>query len=81
MRVRVLIFAGLRDAVGTEAVDLDVVEGLDARAFLTAFCARFPQVAPYAPSIRVAFDGRYARWDEVLVAGAEVALIPPVAGG
>ena len=81
MRVQVLLFAGVRDAVGAESVVLDVDSGVDARAFLSAFCARYPAVSPYAAAIRVAVDGRYARWDEPIGEGAEVALIPPVAGG
>lgn len=81
MRVRVLLFAGVRDLVGAESIELDVDDGLDARAFLSAFCARFPAVSAYAPALRVAIDGRYAAWDERVEPGAEVALIPPVAGG
>ncbi|MEE7546298.1 MoaD/ThiS family protein, partial [Xanthomonas sp. Kuri4-1] len=31
--------------------------------------------------LRVAVDGAFARWDEALRDGSEVAFIPPVSGG
>jgi molybdopterin synthase sulfur carrier subunit len=31
--------------------------------------------------LRVAVDGAFARWDESLHEGSEVAFIPPVSGG
>ena len=81
MHVRVLLFAGVREVVGAESVAIEVADGIDTRAFLKAFCAKYPGVSPYESSIRVAVDGRYAAWDELVDEGAEVALIPPVAGG
>jgi molybdopterin converting factor small subunit len=52
-----------------------------ARAFLDRLCAKFPTLAPYASSLRVAINGTYAAWDEPVRDGDEVAIIPPVAGG
>ncbi|MEE7558939.1 MoaD/ThiS family protein, partial [Xanthomonas sp. Kuri4-2] len=37
---------------------------------------RWPQAR-----LRVAVDGAFARWDEALRDGSEVAFIPPVSGG
>jgi molybdopterin synthase sulfur carrier subunit len=31
--------------------------------------------------LRVAVDGEFARWDQPVRAGSEIAFIPPVSGG
>ncbi len=80
--VRLLAFAGARDVLGAGelAFEIDPV-GMTARALLDLVCARHPALAPYARGIRVAVNGTYAGWDELVRVGDEVALIPPVAGG
>ena len=78
-RVRVLYFAGLRDAAGrsdesvrTDAPDLAALYAeLQARHQLP-----FPQ-----RQLRVAVDGDFAPWSTALREGSDVAFIPPVSGG
>jgi molybdopterin synthase catalytic subunit/molybdopterin synthase sulfur carrier subunit len=78
--VHLLAFAGVREVLGT--VDLEFpVEATTARGLLDAVCERYPKLAPYASSLRVAVNGTYAAWDDPVGPGDEVALIPPVAGG
>ena len=79
MSVRVLLFAGARDAIG--AGEISAEPAASARAFLDRLCAEHPKLAPYASSLRVAINGTYAAWDEPVRDGDEVAIIPPVAGG
>jgi sulfur-carrier protein len=79
LSVKVLFFAGARDAVGSG--ELSDQPAPSARAFLDRLCAQYPQLAPYASSLRVAINGTYAAWDDPVRDGDEVAIIPPVAGG
>ena len=86
--MKVLLFAGARDAVGATELELSLSEllpasqtTLTARSLLDAFCARHPSLQPYASSLRVAINGAYAAWDASVSDGDEVAIIPPVAGG
>jgi sulfur-carrier protein len=79
--VRVLAFAGARDALGIGELTLELTSSTSARALLERLCAEHPPLAPYAPSIRLAVNGAYASWDDPVVDGDEVAIIPPVAGG
>jgi molybdopterin synthase sulfur carrier subunit len=78
-RVRVLYFAGLRDAarVGEETVD---TRAPDLHALYAELQARhrlpFPQ-----RQLRVAVDGDFARWDDAVRDGTDIAFIPPVSGG
>ncbi len=81
MRIRLLAFASASDALGTGELDVDLPEAArvgDLRAWLDA---RYPALAPLWPRLAVAVDGAIARADQVLVEGAEVALLPPVSGG
>ena len=79
IRVDVLYFAALRDAAGiaSEQVDADAA---DLAALYAIVQARhrlpFPQ-----RQLRVAVDGEFAQWGDVLRAGSTVAFIPPVSGG
>jgi molybdopterin synthase catalytic subunit/molybdopterin synthase sulfur carrier subunit len=81
MRVRALFFAGVRDAIGAAERSIELADGCTARAFVEALCALHPELDAYRSSLRVAVDGAYAGWDDVIHDGAEVAVIPPVAGG
>lgn len=80
MSIRVLLFAGARDAVGRSEIEVDAAE-VTARALLERVVQEHPSLAPYRNALRVAVNGAYAQWDEPVRAGDEVALIPPVAGG
>jgi molybdopterin synthase sulfur carrier subunit len=79
--IRVLAFAGARDAIGRDAFDLALDAPISARALLDRICADHAKLAPYASSLRLAVNGAYAGWDDLVRDGDEVAIIPPVAGG
>ena len=78
-RVTVLYFASLRDAAGMagETVDTDAA---DLRALYDELRSRHGFVLP-PDRLRVAVAGAFARWDDALVEGSEIAFIPPVSGG
>jgi sulfur-carrier protein len=79
--VRMLAFAGARDILGTGELEVPLDSPCTADELLAQVCARFPRLSPYRTSIRIAVNGRYAGGEDPVVAGDEVALIPPVAGG
>jgi molybdopterin synthase sulfur carrier subunit len=78
-RATVLYFASLRDAARTEA---EVVQ--TQAADLAALYAELQQRHGFAMTreqLRVAVDGAFARWQDSLREGSEIAFIPPVSGG
>lgn len=77
--VTVLYFASLRDAAGVAS---EVVDGAadDLRALYESLRARHGFALP-VERLRVAVDGAFARWEDRLVSGSEIAFIPPVSGG
>jgi len=79
--VRVLAFAGARDAIGRDVFEVALDAPTSARAFLARICAEHPKLAPYVGALRLAVNGTYANWDDAVSDGDEVAILPPVAGG
>lgn len=81
--VRVLFFAGARDAAGCEQTEVfwDGDAALTVDEFWTLLGARFPMVAAVRPGLRLARNLEYMGEAESLFSGDEVALIPPVSGG
>jgi molybdopterin synthase catalytic subunit len=81
VRLRHLYFAAARDAAGLAEDDLEVPAGTTAAALPALLSSRHPGLAPLLPRLRLAVDGAFALPEAPLRDGAEVALIPPVAGG
>jgi molybdopterin synthase catalytic subunit len=76
MRVRVRLFAMLRERAGTDALELDLPEG----ARVSDALERLDHLAGGLPLV-MAVNREYADADAALAAGDELALIPPVSGG
>ena len=78
MTARVLYFASLRDdaARPEETVPAGGTLGDLYAALRERHGFRWTQA-----QLRVAVDGAFARWDDPVRDGAEVAFIPPVSGG
>ena len=81
MIVRVLLFAALRDALGTDALAVRLGERANGEALLDALSQNHPEIARYRSVIRLAVNERYAPGKVALADGDEVALITPVSGG
>src|SRR5882762_6287750 len=79
MRVRVLYFGVLKESLGRES---ELVE-LAAGARVADLMGRYEDggSAEWMRSIAVAVNREYARREDVLRDGDEVALLPPVSGG
>lgn len=80
MLVTILYFAAARDAAGTsrETLDMSPLTVGDLRPLLSQ---QHPQLAQVLPRCRIAVDEEMATDADTIPDGAEVAIIPPVAGG
>jgi molybdopterin synthase catalytic subunit/molybdopterin converting factor small subunit len=76
VKVRVRLFAGLRERVGSGNVDLDLPDG----AVVGDVWAALPLGGDF-PGVLFAVNRAYAEQGQALREGDEVALIPPVSGG
>ena len=81
MRIRLRLFASVREVVGKQEVVVDVPEGVTAADLLLQLVAKHPDLRRQAPSLRLAVNHEYVEGGRRLAEGDEVALIPPVSGG
>jgi molybdopterin converting factor subunit 1 len=81
MRVTVRLFARLRDITGTTELTRDVAPGATIGSVWKLLVSDFPDLAGYERSVSTAVNADYARMDQPLREGDEVAFLPPVSGG
>jgi molybdopterin synthase sulfur carrier subunit len=81
MRVRVRLFASLRETAGEGDVELELPAGASAEDAWRALVERHPALAGRRPSLSAAVNRRYVDFQEALQAGDEVVFVPPVSGG
>ena len=81
MRVTVRLFARLRDIAGAAELGREVPSGATIGSLWRTLVAEFPELEAYERSISSAINADYARMDQPLRDGDEVAFLPPVSGG
>jgi molybdopterin converting factor subunit 1 len=81
MRVTVRLFARLRDIAGAAELSREMAPGTTIRNVWHELAGEFPEFSAYERSISSAVNTDYARMDQVLRDGDEVAFLPPVSGG
>jgi molybdopterin converting factor subunit 1 len=81
MRVRVRLFASLREAVGRPEIELELPEGATAEAAWQALVGDHASLADRRPRLTAAVNRRYAPFDAPLADGDEIVFVPPVSGG
>jgi molybdopterin converting factor subunit 1 len=81
MKIRVKLFASVREIVGQKELILDVPDGATASALPRQLAAAYPRLRTLASFLKVAVNQEYADGERVLAEGDEVALLPPVSGG
>ena len=80
-RVTVRFFAAARERARVTEHRLELPGPATVEDVSRALVAAFPALGPLMPQLRVAVDEEFAQVTDVVPDGAEVALIPPVAGG
>ena len=81
MQIRVRLFATLRQLAGWAQQTLELSEGATVADALAELDRRYPQLTVTTRTIYVAVNQEYAKTTQLLHAGDEVALFPPVSGG
>jgi len=81
VRITILFFAGVREAVGCSEASLEVPDRTRVADLVGLVCSAFPAVEPHRRTLRVAINEDYAAPERPVADGDEVALIPPVCGG
>ena len=81
MRVKVQLFARLREVAGQSEYDCDVPDGASVATVWQALCRRYEALAPFGRSISCAVNEDYSRFSASVADGDEIAFLPPVSGG
>jgi molybdopterin converting factor subunit 1 len=81
MRVKVRLFAALRETVGRPGLELEVAGPATPEGVWSRLVADHPALARHRPSLAAAVNRGYAPFDTALAEGDEVVFIPPVSGG
>jgi molybdopterin converting factor subunit 1 len=81
VRVKVRLFARLRDIVGSSEVERDVAAGATAQTVWETLAAEYPELARYGEVSSCAVNEEYAKFTTPVKDGDEVAFLPPVSGG
>ncbi|HLB00158.1 MAG TPA: MoaD/ThiS family protein [Bacteroidota bacterium] len=79
--MRVLVFGGVREIVGSDSVEVELAGGATSEDVLNALAAAHPALGRWRPFLRVAVNRQYAPEPTRLSPGDEIAVIPPVSGG
>ncbi len=80
MKVKVRLFASLREEVGQEVVELEVPAKCSVDSLTETFYARYPKAGRLGP-VLVAVNQEVGGPETVVKEDDEVALLPPVSGG
>lgn len=81
MRMRVLLFAALREAAGSRELAVDLPVGATVADLRAVLSALHPRLGPLLGNAAAAVNEEYVPGDHPLGEGDVVALIPPVSGG
>lgn len=81
MGLKVLYFAGLREAIGTGVENVDLPAGVATVGDLRKFLGARHEALTTAKNLRAAVNQQMAGPDAPVADGDEVAFFPPVTGG
>jgi molybdopterin converting factor subunit 1 len=81
MKVRVRLFASLREAMGQGEIELDLEDAATAETAWRRLVAGSPALAEKRRGLLASVNRRYAPFDSPLAEGDELVFIPPVSGG
>jgi len=81
VRVTVRLFARLRDIAGSSELTREVVPESTIESVWKTLVEEFPDLSAYRRSISTALNADYARMEETVHEGDEIAFLPPVSGG
>ena len=80
MELDVFAYGIARDILGGPILKIELTPPLTVTALMEILKERYPALQELA-SLAIAVNASYAEADQIIVAGDEVVLIPPVAGG
>lgn len=83
MEYPIKIFAGIREAIGSDCISVQLDDGVTAKEVKERLAKQYPQSSDLIRLSRIAVSQAFVRDEDrlALPPGGEFALIPPVSGG
>lgn len=81
LHVNVLAFGRIREIIGAGESRVEIASGATAGDVWTLFVGRYPELAPWAATTRLARNGTIVHATHPVRDGDELAFLPPVGGG
>ncbi len=81
MLVHVRLFARARDLAGADMLRVELPDGATVADLRRRLAAEYPALSSLLERSALAVENEFAADTQVLPAGVEVALLPPVSGG
>lgn len=81
MRIKVRLFAALRESAGRADLSVDLPDGATAEDAFRHLAVQHPDLASRRAHLQAAVNRRYSPFDAPLAEGDELVFIPPVSGG
>lgn len=81
MTITILLFAGLAERANEREIRLSLPEQATVRDLLQAAAEQYPSLSPLLGSCFVSINHEFAPAHQIIHAGDEIALLPPVSGG
>ena len=81
MKIRIKLFATLKDRAGSSHVEINLPEDATVATLLDRLAIEQPKLSPSLPTSLVAVNQEFAFGSTPIRSGDEVALFPPVSGG
>jgi molybdopterin converting factor small subunit len=81
MKVRVLVFAQLRELAGTAQMDVELGDGATVADLLREVYAQKPMLRAHDRSTLIGAGVEFVGRDYVIRPGDEISIMPPVQGG
>lgn len=81
MNVKVLVFAHLREMIGSGSIELELAEGATGEDLLQNLETSYPKIRDHRKYLKLSMNGEYINTGTAIQQGAEIAVFPPVSGG
>ena len=81
MKVRVRVFASLREILGKDEVEVELPDGTTVEGLWTQLVGDDDRLEPFTKSINFAINHDFVGKETELSPDDEVAFLPPVSGG
>jgi molybdopterin converting factor small subunit len=81
MKVRIRLFASMREAVGKGEIEVDLPPPATAESAWQRLVETTPALGERRRGLLASINRRYAPFDSPLAEGDELVFIPPVSGG